>query len=66
MEKIRTQVSMADKFINLRINEEIHKRYKVICAEFKIQQGKQAEALIKAFVETQENNIKMLKEARKE
>lgn len=57
---------MADKFINLRIDEKIHKRYKVICAEFNINLGKQAEVLIKSFVETQENNIKMLKEARKE
>ena len=55
-----------DKFITLRIDEEIHQRYKVICAEYKILMGKQTTALIKAFVETQERNLKLLKEARKE
>lgn len=57
---------MSDKFINLRIDEKIHKRYKVICAEFKINLGKQAEALIKSFVETQEHNIKLLNDGKKE
>jgi len=55
-----------DKFITLRIDEKIHLRYKVICAEYKILMGKQTTALITAFVETQERNLKLLKEARKE
>jgi hypothetical protein len=57
---------MADKFITLRIDEKVHQKYKVICAEYKILMGKQTSALIEAFVETQERNLKLFKEARKE
>lgn len=57
---------MADKFVTIRIDDKIHQKYKVICAEFNILMGKQTSALIKSFVETQERNLKLLKEARKE
>ncbi len=55
---------MADKFLTIRIDEEVHQKYKVICAEYKILMGKQTTSLIKAFVETQEHNLKLLKKAR--
>lgn len=55
---------MADKFITIRIDEKIHKRYKMVCDEFGLKMGKEIEILIKTFVEAQEDNIKLMKNSR--
>jgi antitoxin component of RelBE/YafQ-DinJ toxin-antitoxin module len=57
---------MAHKFITIRIDDKIHKRFKVICAEMNILLGKQTEALIVEFVRMQEYNVERMKESMKE
>ncbi len=57
---------MNEKFITLRIDNKIHQKYKVICAELNILMGKQTEALILNFIKVQEQNIKSLKSVKKE
>jgi len=57
---------MKEKEIRFRVPNTLYKNYKLLCIELDLSIPKQTAALIKAFVETQEHNIKMLKEARKE
>lgn len=57
---------MADKFITIRIDDKIHHKFKVVCAELNVLLGKQTEALIIEFVRIQEFNIEIMKNARKE
>ena len=57
---------MAEKFISLRVDENIHERYKKLCDELGLHMGKQVEILLRQFVDIQENNLKMIKQARKE
>lgn len=51
---------MNEKFITIRIDSEIHKKFKSICAELGILMSKQNQQLIENFVRSQEKNLKIL------
>lgn len=51
---------MSDRFLRVRISEELYKRYRVLCAEMGLSIPKQTAELIRKFIEiTQENNKKI-------
>lgn len=47
---------MKEKFLKMRVHEHLHKRYKIICAQYGLSMAKQCSALIRQFVEVQEEN----------
>ncbi len=49
----------------VRISDKIYKRYKLICVEKDLSVPKQTEAIILAFVETQEENSKRLENSKR-
>jgi hypothetical protein len=48
-----------------RIENSIYKRYKMICIEMELSITKQTADIIRQFVEIQEENIRLMKEAKK-
>jgi hypothetical protein len=51
------------KMLAVLIPEDLLKRYKHICIEMNLSKPKQTEAILRHFVEVQEDNIAKLKEA---
>ena len=48
--------------VNFKIDEELYKRFKIICVQMNLSLPKQNIALIEAFVNVQEENMKILNE----
>jgi hypothetical protein len=51
-----------ERVIRFRIHEKLLRRYRSLCAELGISAPKQTTAIIREFVEIQEENIKQMKE----
>lgn len=51
---------MKEKEMRFRIPQSIHDRYRVICIKMKLSVPKQTAALIRKFVEIQEDNYEKL------
>lgn len=50
------------QIVRIRVNEELYKRYKIVCIEKDLSVPKQTAALIKNFVEIQEENNQRIKQ----
>ncbi len=48
--------------VNFKIDEELYKRFKIICVHMNLSLPKQNIALIEAFVNVQEEKMKILSE----
>jgi len=49
---------MVDKFLRIKVNEELIKKFRIYCIENNISLPKQISALIKIFVELREEDQK--------
>ena len=55
-------ISMKEKEMRFRVSENLYKRYKLLCVEKELSIPKQTAALIKNFVEIQEENNHRIKQ----
>jgi hypothetical protein len=55
---------MKDDFLRVRISEDLYKRYKILCIKKNLSIPLQTNALIKNFVDIQEDNEKKIEEAK--
>jgi hypothetical protein len=53
---------MKEKEMRFRVSENLYKRYKLLCTEKDLSIPKQTAALIKNFVEIQEENSQRIKQ----
>lgn len=51
---------MKDKFIRIRVAEDLHKKFRMQCIKKSISAPKQVTELLRKFVEIQEQNEKLL------
>jgi hypothetical protein len=55
---------MKERVIRIRMSEELYQKFKIMCAQLDLSIPKQNEALIRNFVEIQEENIRNINEAK--
>lgn len=51
---------MVIKQVKLRLSDQLHIRYKIVCTQLGLSMAKQNSELIRKFVEIQEENLKLL------
>ena len=56
---------MSEKIVRIRIEENLFRKYKVLCVEMDLSIPRQTEELIKKFIDIQMENLNLKKHLRK-
>lgn len=51
---------MADKFIRVRLNDELFRKYKVYCAMNDLSMTQQTEHIVREFIKCQNEKVKII------
>jgi hypothetical protein len=51
---------MKERVVRFRIHEHLYKRFRIVCAQNDLSMAKQNAALVRKFVEIQEENNKLI------
>ncbi len=51
---------MSEKFIRIRLNEELFRKYKVYCAMNDLSMTQQTEHIVREFIKAQNDKIKII------